>query len=95
MATTTRRQAVSTYDSVLAQVEQEAAWKNADEARLQPQARLGVKAKYLFRFLPGAGVRGLSVKIPRVNDFTDERVQRAHDKSFARVVKREKVSARF
>ena len=78
-----------TLDSLMTSVDQEAQWKNADEARLQPQARLGVSTKYLFRFLPGAGVRSLTVKIPRVNDFVDERMQKAHDRSFERVVKRE------
>jgi hypothetical protein len=75
-------------NQIMASVEQEAAWKSADEARLQPQARLGVRSKYLFRFLPGAGMRGLSVRIDRSNEYVEDRVQRAYDKSFERRVKR-------
>lgn len=85
MATTTRK---VDMNQILATAEQEASWKSADEARLQPQARLGVRSKYLFRFLPGAGMRGLSVRIDRSNEYVEDRVQRAYDKSYERRVKR-------
>lgn len=88
MATTQRTQPSMTMDQIMSSVEQEAKWKTEDEARLQPQARLGVKAKYLFRFLPGAGVRGLSVRIDRVNEYVEDRMQRAYEKSYERRVKR-------
>ena len=88
MATTTSRTQTTDTAAILAAVEQEAKWKSEDEARLQPQARLGVKSKYLFRFLPGAGMRGLSVRIDRINEYVEDRVQRAYDRSYERRVKR-------
>jgi hypothetical protein len=93
MATTTenkpRMPREMAMKTVLADAGAEADWKNADEARLKPGARIRTNKKFLFRFLPGTGPSSLNLKIDRLpDDFVSERQERFHKQSFARRTKR-------
>ena len=87
MATTTRNSGMPRSVDFGA-VDAEANWKNADESRLRPPARLGVKAKYLFRFPVGAGPRNMSVFLDYARESIEDRVQKFHDRSFERRTKK-------
>lgn len=93
MATTTenkpRMPREMAMQAVIADAGAEADWKNADEARLKPGARIRTNKKYLFRFLPGTGPSSLNLKIDRLpDDFASERQEKFYTRSFERRVKR-------
>jgi hypothetical protein len=65
------------------QVQAEAQWKTADEARLMPPAPIRTNKKYLFRFKPGTGHLNLSIKIPHLPDsFESDRHEKVLTRKF-------------
>jgi hypothetical protein len=79
------RQLNTLYDQAV----QEAQWKAADEARMQPPAPIRTHKKYLFRFKPGTGTLNFSVKIPHLPDtFESERHEKVLTRKFEQNRKR-------
>jgi hypothetical protein len=79
------RQLNTLYDQAV----QEAQWKAADEARMQPPAPIRTTKKYLFRFRPGTGHLNFSLKLPHLPDtFESERHEKVLTRKFEQNRKR-------